>query len=374
MQRLLLLFLLGATVLETGCGSTSSGTNNSNSSTPSSGAVAVSLSPATASVRTGATQAFTAQVNNSSNQSVIWQVDGVSAGNSADGTVSAAGIYTAPATLPNPNTVTISSADTTASATSSVTLSNPTPTINSVTPSNLSIGPISLGVTGSGFVTGTQVLFAGVAMSTTFISSTTITATGTASANGTFGVSVSNPAPGASTSGAVNIQVGSGQGSGTPLACSAVGTGQGASLTGFVPFTSANLWNQDISGASVDPNSASIVNFIGGSSAVHADFGAGLYQGQSMGIPYIVAGSQQPFVGVIFTAYGTESDPGPMPIPMNAPIEGYPAPGNGDRHVLVLDNNNCWLYELYGASGNSDGSWNAASAAVWDMLSDEQRP
>jgi hypothetical protein len=93
-----------------------------------------------------------------------------------------------------------------------------------------------------------------------------------------------------------------------------------------------------------------------------------------MGIPYVVAGSQQPFVGVNFTAYGSESDPGPMPIPANAPIEGYPAPGNGDRHVLVLDNNNCWLYELYGASGNSDGTWNAASAAVWDLLSDEQRP
>jgi hypothetical protein len=62
-----------------------------------------------------------------------------------------------------------------------------------------------------------------------------------------------------------------------------------------------------------------------------------------------------------------------MPIPVTAPIEGYPNPGNGDRHVLVLDNSNCFLYELYNSvvSGNS---WNAGSAAVWDLLSNEQRP
>ena len=59
---------------------------------------------------------------------------------------------------------------------------------------------------------------------------------------------------------------------------------------------------------------------------------------------------------------------------MTAPIEGYPAPGNGDRHVLVLDNNNCWLYELYNSLSEQHGSWNADSAAVWDLTADEQRP
>src|SRR6202022_1925326 len=103
-------------------------------------------------------------------------------------------------------------------------------------------------------------------------------------------------------------------------------------------------------------------------------FGAGVYQGSSMGIPYTVVGAQQAMVDINFNAYGDESDPGPMPIPANAPIEGYPNPGSGDRHVLVLDNNNCWLYELYGSSANSDGTWNAGSAAVWDLQNDEQRP
>jgi hypothetical protein len=152
-----------------------------------------------------------------------------------------------------------------------------------------------------------------------------------------------------------------------------MGLGQSASLSGFVPFPADNLWNQDISNAPVDPNSAAIINFIGAGIGLHPDFGSGLYNGSSIGIPYLVVGSQQGMVPISFTAYGDESDPGPMPIPVTADIEGYPAPGNGDRHVLVLDNNNCWLYELYSSYPNS-ASWNAGSAAVWDLSADEQRP
>jgi hypothetical protein len=161
---------------------------------------------------------------------------------------------------------------------------------------------------------------------------------------------------------------------GSASACAAMATGQGASLNGFVPFASNSAWNQDISTASVDPNSDAIINFIGASTGIHPDFGAGEYDGSYMGIPYTVVGAEQSPVMIDFTAYGDESDPGPMPIPATAPIEGYPNPGSGDRHVLVLDNVNCWLYELYSAYPNSDGSWNAGSAAVWDLLGNEQRP
>lgn len=154
-------------------------------------------------------------------------------------------------------------------------------------------------------------------------------------------------------------------------------TGQGASLNGFRPFGSDNLWNQDISGSSVDANSDAIINFIGPTVGMHADFGSGEYQGSNIGIPYsVVSGAQAP-VNITFTAYGSESDPGPMPVPAAAPIEGDPNPGNGDRHVLVLDNNNCFLYEMYSSFSNGDGTWNADSAAVWDLLSDAnnaQRP
>jgi hypothetical protein len=155
--------------------------------------------------------------------------------------------------------------------------------------------------------------------------------------------------------------------------CSSLSLGQGASLGGFVPFPSDSLWNHDISSAPVDANSSAIISFIGSGTSMHADFGAGQYLGSTIGIPYLVVGGQQPPVTINFTAYGSESDPGPMPVPVTAPIEGYPNPGTGDRHVLVLDNSNCFLYEL-SSSYVSGNSWNAGSAAVWDLLSNEQRP
>lgn len=162
---------------------------------------------------------------------------------------------------------------------------------------------------------------------------------------------------------------------GTPNgACSGISTGPGASLNGFVPFLASSAWNQDISAAPVDSNSDAIINFIGPGIGLHPDFGAGQYQGSSMGIPYVVVDGSQSLVNINFTAYGDESDPGPMPVPANAPIEGYPNPGNGDRHVLVLDSSNCFLYEMYSSYPNGDGTWNAGSAAVWDLVNGEQRP
>ncbi len=165
----------------------------------------------------------------------------------------------------------------------------------------------------------------------------------------------------------------SGNSGAPPSACSVMTLGQGASLNGFVPFPSDNLWNQDISNAPVDANSNTIISFIGSGIGLHPDFGSGLYNGQSIGIPYLIVGAQQASLPITFTAYGDESDPGPMPIPVNALIEGYPAPGSGDRHVLVLDSSNCWLYELYSSYPNA-ANWNASSAAVWDLTADEQRP
>jgi hypothetical protein len=155
--------------------------------------------------------------------------------------------------------------------------------------------------------------------------------------------------------------------------CSQMSLGRGASLNGFIPFPADNAWNQNIFNSPVDPNSDAIINFIGSSTPLHPDFGAGLYDGQTIGIPYIVV-SGTPFVNINFTEYGDESDPGPMPIPADAPIEGYPKPGNGDRHVLVLDRDNCWLYEMYSSYPEKSGDWKAGSAAVWDLLNDEQRP
>src|ERR1700691_5750713 len=152
-------------------------------------------------------------------------------------------------------------------------------------------------------------------------------------------------------------------------ACSGMTVGSLTSLNGFVPFATSSLWNTDISSAPLASNSANIINYIGSTVTLHPDFGSGLYDGSSIGIPYQVVSGSQAKVNITLGAYSDESDPSPMPIPSNALIEGYPAPGDGDRHVLVLDKDNCWLYELYNAKLSSAGDWSAQSTAIWDMTS-----
>ncbi|HTP69194.1 MAG TPA: hypothetical protein VMJ35_09860 [Dongiaceae bacterium] len=333
----------------------------------------MSVSPPTANIRAGATYKFTASVLGSSNTSVTWIVNSVSGGNSTVGSVDSSGNYTAPVTLPSPNTVSVtatSAADVTKSATSAVTLLNPTPVLTGLSPTSANLGNYSLTLTGSNFVNGAKVLVSGNAISTTFVSATKLTATSSAASAGTFAISIENPDPGSTTSSALNFQV---NGSTQSSSCSQMSTGQGASLNGFLPFPADNLWNKDISSAPVDSNSTAIINYVGSTVGIHPDFGSGQYNGSYMGIPYTVVDATQPPVPVNYQAYGDESDPGPMPIPLAALIEGYPNPGSGDRHVLVLDSANCFLYELYGSYPQSS-SWNADSGAVWDLLADEQRP
>ncbi len=156
--------------------------------------------------------------------------------------------------------------------------------------------------------------------------------------------------------------------------CAGMDVGPGADLNGFRPFPDDNAWNGDISSLPVDPNSANFINFIGATAPLHPDFGAGLYAGSAIGIPYQVEDSSQPKVPIKIAAYPNESDPGPMPIPADALIEGYPNPDDGDRHVLVLDKDGCWLYELDRAFVTRNGSWRADSAAIWDMTLNERRP
>jgi hypothetical protein len=130
-------------------------------------------------------------------------------------------------------------------------------------------------------------------------------------------------------------------------------------------FPASNAWNQEIASAPLHPLSQQIINKIQsiGGKALHPDFG----ETQNYGIPFVVVPATQALVPIIYrpTGYGDESDPGPFPIPPNAPIEG--GGGGGDSHVLVLQEATCKLYELFAASHNADGSWSADSGARWDL-------
>ncbi len=145
-----------------------------------------------------------------------------------------------------------------------------------------------------------------------------------------------------------------------------------ATIGGCPLFPSDNIWNADISTLPVQANSANFLASIGLTGHLHPDFGAGLYNGEPIGIPYIVVPASQPGVPVSFD-YADESDSGPYPIPQNAPIEGG-AQSKGDRHVIVVQSGSCKLYETYASYPQSNGSWHAGSGAVWNLNSDALRP
>jgi hypothetical protein len=126
-------------------------------------------------------------------------------------------------------------------------------------------------------------------------------------------------------------------------------------------FPPDNAWNTDISAAPVDTSH----DYIGslGSMVLWPDFGGdGAY-----GIPYVTVPLSQPLVPISFDV-ADESDPGPYPTPLDAPVEG-----GGDRHVLTLRQGDCKLFELYAAQREGSG-WHAYSGAVWDLRSNALRP
>jgi hypothetical protein len=132
---------------------------------------------------------------------------------------------------------------------------------------------------------------------------------------------------------------------------------------------SDNALNQEITGAPASPNSAAYVASIGAAAHLHPDFGSN----PKYGIPYTVVGSGQADVPIKLTKYRKESDPGPYPLPLDAPIEGGGKNGHGDKHVLVLQEGSCTLYELYKAHLKGQ-QWKAAAGAVFDLRSDALRP
>lgn len=158
----------------------------------------------------------------------------------------------------------------------------------------------------------------------------------------------------------------------SPTATATIPAGSGPSIAGCPQLPLDNVWNTRVDTLPVHARSDDYVNSIGRSSRLKADFGSGLYDGGPIGIPYTVVPGSQPKVPVSFE-YADESDPGPYPIPTNAPIEGGAGSG-GDRHILVVDRDNCVLYETWSTYPRPDGSWRAGSGAVFPLTSNALRP
>jgi hypothetical protein len=139
-------------------------------------------------------------------------------------------------------------------------------------------------------------------------------------------------------------------------------------IAGCQVFPADNSWNRDISNDPVDANSPNYIAHMNGATKyLHPDFGSNT----TYGIPFVLVPGNQPKVPITF-AYADESDPGPYPIPPDAPIEGG-ASSTGDRHVLVLDSGNCLLYEMYDSHYVGLG-WSCGSGAIFNLRSNQLRP
>jgi hypothetical protein len=153
------------------------------------------------------------------------------------------------------------------------------------------------------------------------------------------------------------------------------GTGPAAADIGICPvFPPDHILNTRVDWLPVHPLSNYYVASIGTNTSLHPDFGSGLWDGGPIGIPAIAVLNQPP-VPIVFTAYGDQSDPGPYPVPPNAPIEGGAA-STGDRHVLTVEQSNCMLYELFNAFGplGGDNHWKADSGATFNLHDYALRP
>jgi hypothetical protein len=136
-------------------------------------------------------------------------------------------------------------------------------------------------------------------------------------------------------------------------------------IGGCQVFPTNNPWNENIANAPVNPMSATYIAAIDATKQfLHPDFGSN----PTHGIPYTVVPASQKFVPITFNAYGSESNPGPYPVPLNAPVES-----GSDHHVLVLDSGNCNLYEMYNAQQVGNG-WVCASGAVFNLSSNALQP
>jgi uncharacterized protein (DUF1800 family) len=169
------------------------------------------------SVRLGTTSQMTATVANTTNTAVQWKVNGVTGGSATTGTITTAGLYTPPASIPSGGTVSISAvsaANTQISGALTETLLNPLPVVSSATATQSNPGTsYTLQVTGTGFVQGAivQQRLNKVSVSnltTTFVTSTELEATITVATGITVvAIEVANPSPGGTTSNMVQAPV-----------------------------------------------------------------------------------------------------------------------------------------------------------------------
>jgi hypothetical protein len=135
-------------------------------------------------------------------------------------------------------------------------------------------------------------------------------------------------------------------------------------------FPLDHVWNTPIDCLPADINSDTYVNAMRPEKGLHAYFGAGLFCGVPIGIPYNQVPGSEPLVPTNFYI-ACLSDPGPYPAPLNSSVEL----GSGDKHLIVVDVDKCMLYEMLDAVPNAaTGTWDAFSGAKYNLSDYSLRP
>ncbi len=145
---------------------------------------------------------------------MTFYVNGIPGGNAKFGTISSSGLYTAPAVVPSPYTVQITSSiakyPTAVPGSVSIQVWNPIPVLGTVTPNGFSEGTTTVIVNGSQFVYGAQISWNGAFVTTTYVSSTELVAQIAAPNPGTYPLTVTNPNPGSASALPLSLKVGPG--------------------------------------------------------------------------------------------------------------------------------------------------------------------
>jgi hypothetical protein len=157
-----------------------------------------------------------------------------------------------------------------------------------------------------------------------------------------------------------------------------------AILSALQVFPPDNAWNQDISAMPVQPDSRAII----------ASVGADKSLGYNLDMGFVIVPPDQKKIPVKITEFPDEADPGPYPLPPNAPIENWPLQrnedlkalpkpgqtledlqrhGTGDRHVILVDPGNGLLHEFWQAR-LTDAGWEASAEATFNLRTGALRP
>ena len=192
----------------------------------------------TTSVEAGTSRQFSSYVPLSPN-TVVWSVNGVNGGNTTVGIVSNTGLFQAPAVAPVPSIVKIRATSTAYPdkfGEATVTITRTTPWIWGSTPPSVAPGAFEIRLNGANYKPDAQVRMNGAAMTTTYVSATSLRASGVAPMTGPVSITVYLPGPGEVTSQALSLPVVAPSMTLSPSSASVL-TGAAASFVSSMPAT-----------------------------------------------------------------------------------------------------------------------------------------